>query len=62
MAKTAVEIQVDYEKRRDKASKEIDALLKKYELGLKVLWNANGPYLAILDMKQYEEKDGKPSK
>ena len=55
MAKTQVEIQVDYEKRKEKCTKEVDAILKKYEIGLKVQWNNNGPYLALLDMKTYED-------
>ena len=53
---TQVEIQVDYEKRKDAATKEIDACLKKHEIGLKIQWNQNGPYLALLDMKEYEQK------
>ena len=60
--KTQVEIQVDYEKRRDKCTKEVDAVLKKYDIGLKVQWNQNGPYLALLDVKTYEDSKEKPAK
>lgn len=56
---TQVEIQVDYEKRKEKCTKEIDAALKKYDIGLKIQWNNNGPFLALLDTKQYEEPKAK---
>lgn len=62
MAKTKVDIEVDFEKRKDQATKAIDTLLKEFGLGLKIQWNNNGPFLAIVDAKQYEEKPVKAAK
>ena len=58
MAKTKVEIEVDFEKRKQAAVKEIDALLKKHKVFLKARINMDGPFIAILDNQKYEEAEG----
>jgi hypothetical protein len=53
---TPVEMQVDFEKRKKAAVQELDGVLKKHSIILKARLNQDGPFIAILDNKQYEEK------